>query len=128
MKDILYQLDAVKTNLCILSKDNFNSDVINTCISNLKEYEKGIEEQFIRLHAEAMDYHAEIQRLKDELTQTKRERDAAVADLTEFLYFYRRRTICDFCKHDAEEGCTSEHKNNHYINDCFEWRGMLNEY
>lgn len=64
-----------------------------------------------------------IKKLKDELAYAKRERDAAIADMTEFAKFYRRRTICDFCKHDSEE-CHSS-KDNYFINDCFEWRGLF---
>lgn len=64
-----------------------------------------------------------IKKLEDELRYVKRERDAAVADMTEFAKFYRRRTICDFCIHDIEE-CNSN-KDNYFINDCFEWRGLF---
>lgn len=64
-----------------------------------------------------------IKNLKDELAYAKRERDAAIADITEFAKFYKRRTICDFCKHDSEEECCSCHNSNSFINDCFEWRG-----
>lgn len=62
-----------------------------------------------------------IKRLQDELMYVKRERDAAIADLTEFAKFFRRRSICDFCKYDSED-CNSN-KDNYFINDCFEWRG-----
>ena len=64
-----------------------------------------------------------IKRLQDELRYTKRERDAAIADITEFAKFYRRRTICDFCEYDGEEECNSSNKSNYFINDCFKWRG-----
>lgn len=66
-----------------------------------------------------------IKRLQDELTYTRKERDAAIADLTEFAKFYKRRTICDFCKHDclSVEECKARKKDNCFINDCFEWRG-----
>ena len=66
-----------------------------------------------------------IKRLQDELTYTRKERDAAIADLTEFAKFYRRRTVCDFCKHDclSVEECNARKKDNCFINDCFEWRG-----
>ena len=63
-----------------------------------------------------------IKRLQDELMYTRRERDAAIADITELAKFYQRRTICDFCKHDEEEGCPTN--KNKFINDCFEWRGL----
>ncbi len=66
-----------------------------------------------------------IKKLQDELRYTKKERDAAIADITELARFYRRRTICDFCKHDSEEECRSCHDNNQFINDCFEWRGYF---
>ena len=66
-----------------------------------------------------------IKKLQDELMYVKRERDAAISDITEFAKFYRRRTICDFCKYDCAsvEECNSRKKNN-FINDCFEWRGL----
>lgn len=64
----------------------------------------------------------QIKRLQDELRYTRRERDAAIADLTELAKFYSRRTICDFCKHDDED-CHPDHHGNQFINDCFEWRG-----
>ena len=64
-----------------------------------------------------------IKKLQDELRYVIKERDAAIADLTEFAKFYRRRTICDFCKHDIEEKCDSRDCDNYFINDCFEWRG-----
>lgn len=66
-----------------------------------------------------------IKRLQDELIYAKKERDAAISDITEFAKFYRRRTVCDFCKYDCAsvEECKSRKKNN-FINDCFEWRGL----
>ena len=69
-----------------------------------------------------------IKSLKDELAYVKKERDAAIADITEFAKFSRRRTICDFCKHDCDsvEECRSRKKDNYFINDCFEWRGYNN--
>ena len=58
-----------------------------------------------------------IKKLKDELMYVKRERDAAIADITEFAKFYRRRTICDFCKYDCAsvEECKARKKDNHFI-------------
>lgn len=67
-----------------------------------------------------------IEMLQAELNRTKMERDAAVADLTELAKFYRRRAICDFCKHDSEE-CDANN-DNYFINDCFEWRGVISEF
>lgn len=64
-----------------------------------------------------------IKKLQDELRYVKRERDAAIADITELAKFYRRRTICDFCEYDVEEECNSQCENNYFINDCFKWRG-----
>lgn len=64
-----------------------------------------------------------IKRLQDELAYVKKERDAAIADITEFAKFCRRRTICDFCKYDSEEECQSHRDDNYFINDCFKWRG-----
>ena len=69
-----------------------------------------------------------IKKLEDELRSVKRERDAAIADLTELAKFYRRNTICHFCDYDGEEQCpSSSHKDNYYINDCFKWRGIMYE-
>lgn len=66
----------------------------------------------------------QIKILKGELRQMRRERDAAIADLTEFAKFYRRNTICHFCEFDGEEECPQRNtKNNYFINDCFKWRG-----
>lgn len=66
-----------------------------------------------------------IKRLQDELMYARKERDAAIADIVEFAKFYRRRTVCDFCKHDClnVEECNARKKDNCFINDCFEWRG-----
>jgi hypothetical protein len=94
MKDIIYQLEAVKTK-CLWE----DVDVLDGCICRLKEIE-------------------------DELEHTRKERDAAIADLTEFAKFYRRQTTCNFCKHDSEKECGSHSKDNYFINDCFEWRGL----
>lgn len=65
-----------------------------------------------------------IDKLKETLELVTKERDAAVADLIEFAKFYRRRTICDFCRYDSEEECTSHSQGNYFINDCFVWRGI----
>lgn len=66
----------------------------------------------------------QIKILKGELLQMRRERDAAIADLTEFAKFHRRNTICHFCEFDGEEECSQRNtKNNPFINDCFKWRG-----
>lgn len=67
-----------------------------------------------------------IEMLQAELNHAKKERDAAVADLTEFAKFYRRRTICDFCKYDSDE-CDANN-DNYFINDYFEWRNVINEF
>lgn len=69
-----------------------------------------------------------IKKLQDELRWVKKERDAAIADLTEFAKFYRRNTICHFCEFDGEESCpASSAKDNYFINDCFKWRGYNGE-
>ena len=61
-----------------------------------------------------------------QMDRLKKERDAAIADLTELAYFIKRRTICDFCKHDRDDpdDCQGKRNPNEYINDCFEWRGI----
>lgn len=71
-------------------------------------------------------YMEYVTELEAELTCMRRERDAAIADITELAKFYRRRTICDFCKHDSEE-CGGHHDSNYFINDCFEWRGYYGD-
>ena len=68
-----------------------------------------------------------IEMLQAELNRIKKERDAAVADLTELAKFYRRNTICNFCKYDSEE-CVAHSNDNYFINDCFEWRGVISEF
>ena len=99
MKDVIYQLEAIKTK-CLFLDMQFDADVLDGCIRRLRE-------------------------IRDELGRTRKERDAAIADLTEFAKFFRRRAICDFCNHDSEtaEECDSCGKDNYFINDCFEWRG-----
>lgn len=64
--------------------------------------------------------------LIEELNRARKERDAAIADLTELAYFIKRRTICDFCKHDRDDpnDCQGKRNPNEYINNCFEWRGI----
>jgi len=123
MKDIIYQLEAVKTK-CLFVDMKFDADVLDGCICRLKE----IESQYNDIITHSRNKDIRIKNLQDELKYTEKERDAAIADITEFAKFYRRRAICDFCKHDSEEECGSSHKGNYFINDCFEWRGYNKEF
>lgn len=63
-----------------------------------------------------------------QIDRLEKERDAAIADLTELCQFYKGRTICDFCKHDRDdpEDCKCRQNTNTFINNCFEWRGPMN--
>lgn len=68
--------------------------------------------------------------LINELEQVKRERDAAVSDLTFVVNQYRLETtgidLCGLCEYDlppvGENGQTAECPG-FYVNDCFKWRG-----
>ena len=68
--------------------------------------------------------------LRAELEQVKRERDAAVSDLTFVVNQYRLETtgidLCGLCEYDlppvGENGQTAECPG-FYVNDCFKWRG-----
>ena len=73
---------------------------------------------------------AENEKLRAELEQVKRERDAAVSDLTFVVTQYRLETtgidLCGLCEYDlppvGENGQTAECPG-FYVNDCFKWRG-----
>lgn len=71
-----------------------------------------------------------VKKLRAELEQVKRERDAAVSDLTFVVNQYRLETtgidLCGLCEYDlppvGENGQTAECPG-FYVNDCFKWRG-----
>ena len=73
---------------------------------------------------------AENKELRAELEQVKRERDAAVSDLTFVVNQYRLETtgidLCGLCEYDlppvGENGQTAECPG-FYVNDCFKWQG-----
>jgi hypothetical protein len=73
---------------------------------------------------------AENKKLRAELEQVKRERDAAVSDLTFVVNQYRLETtgidLCGLCEYDlppvGENGQTAECPG-FYVDDCFKWRG-----
>lgn len=73
---------------------------------------------------------AENKELRAELEQVKRERDAAVSDLTFVVNQYRLETtgidLCGLCEYDlppvGENGQTAECPG-FYVDDCFKWRG-----
>lgn len=74
--------------------------------------------------------HLLLQEQEAELEQVKRERDAAVSDLTFVVNQYRLETtgidLCGLCEYDlppvGENGQTAECPG-FYVNDCFKWRG-----
>lgn len=67
---------------------------------------------------------AENEKLRAELEQVKRERDAAISDLTYIAQTYPvdlcDDLVCQYCKHypNVNTGCPGWTEN-----DCFEWRG-----
>lgn len=71
-----------------------------------------------------------VKKLRAELEQVKRERDAAVSDLTFVVNQYRLETtgidLCGLCEYDlppvGENGQTAECPG-FYVDDCFKWRG-----
>lgn len=123
MKDIIYQLESVKTK-CLWEDMGFDAEVLEGCIRRLKEMDVERDIIMTRLVDQNTLFGARMKVLQDKLEQAEKERDAAIADITEFAKFNRRRTICDFCKHDSEEGCRNHCNNNYFINDCFEWRKL----
>ena len=74
--------------------------------------------------------HLLLQEQEAELEQVKRERDAAVSDLTFVVNQYRLETtgidLCGLCEYDlppvGENGQTAECPG-FYVSDCFKWRG-----
>lgn len=121
MKDIIYQLRCVREKCRFLDMD-FEADVLDTCIGELQTMD-ALDADKTKWLIHKDNY---IKKLQDELMYTKKERDAAIADITEFAKFYQRRSICDFCKHDcdSEETCRKRRSDNVFINVCFEWRGL----
>lgn len=123
MKDIIYQLESVKTR-CLWEDMGFDAEVLEGCIHRLKEMDAERDIIMTRLVDQNTLFGARMKVLQDKLEQAEKERDAAVADITEFAKFYRRRSVCDFCEHDGEESCRSRRNDNYFINDCFKWRGF----
>lgn len=74
--------------------------------------------------------HLLLQEQVAEMEQMKRERDAAVSDLTFVVNQYRLETtgidLCGLCEYDlppvGENGQTAECPG-FYVDDCFKWRG-----
>lgn len=81
--------------------------------------------QFIITEKEEDIYRAQcdIETLKKEKLVLQKERDAAIADLTELCMFYKTQTICNFCAYDDDEDCKGRGSDNDYMNKCFKWRG-----
>lgn len=121
MKEIIYQLKAVKES-CLANNLEFNASVLDTCIGELHTMDS-LDADKTKWLVNKDNY---IKKLQDELTYVAKERDAAIADITEFAKFNQRRTICDFCKHDcdSDETCRKRRRDNVFINVCFEWRGL----
>lgn len=73
---------------------------------------------------------AENEKMRAEQKRVKRERDAAVSDLTFVVNQYRLETtgtdLCGLCEYDlppaGENGQTAECPG-FYVDDCFKWRG-----
>lgn len=74
--------------------------------------------------------HLLLQEQEAKTEQVKRERDAAVSDLTFVVNQYRLETtgidLCGLCEYDlppvGENGQTAECPG-FYVDDCFKWRG-----
>lgn len=70
----------------------------------------------------------ENEKLRAELERVKRERDAAISDLTYIARTYPvdlcDDLVCQYCKHyqNVNTGCPGWTEN-----DCFEWRGKKKE-
>lgn len=73
--------------------------------------------------AYSTNYRIEHQRMENE--HLRKERDAAIADLTELCMFYKTQTICNFCAYDDDEECKGRGGDNDYMNKCFKWRGPV---
>ena len=80
-----------------------------------------LDEYATRLHAALTEQEREIARLTAELETVKRERDAAVRDMT-------FKTRCESCKHYAVDiaahpcnKCKTTHMG---VHDMWEWRGV----
>ena len=77
-----------------------------------------------------VDSYCNVYSLCRLMEQMKRERDAAVSDLTFVVNQYRLETtgidLCGLCEYDlppvGENGQTAECPG-FYVNDCFKWRG-----
>ena len=65
-----------------------------------------------------------IKQENSDIEKLRKERDAAIADLTEFAMFAKRQTICNFCMYDDED-CKGRDGDNSYMNECFKWRGPV---
>lgn len=63
------------------------------------------------------DFEISIEKIK----QVAEDYGLSIVDIIEFAKFYRRRTICDFCKYNDKEECGFNCEDNY---DCFEWRGV----
>jgi chromosome segregation ATPase len=89
-----------------------------------------MQEELNLTHEENQSLKDAIEKLRAELEQVKRERDAAVSDLTFVVNQYRLETtgidLCGLCEYDlppvGENGQTAECPG-FYVNDCFKWRG-----
>ena len=94
-----------------------------TALSTLQAENKRLQEMYQKEKAVCHATQAELE-------QVKRERDAAVSDLTFVVNQYRLETtgidLCGLCEYDlppvGENGQTAECPG-FYVNDCFKWRG-----
>ena len=93
----------------------------DTLTEQLYIYTKNLGQWTLTSAAYSTNYHVEQQRI--EIERLRKERDAAIADLTELCMFYKTQTICNFCAYDDDEECKGRGGDNGYMNKCFKWRG-----
>lgn len=113
------QLNMFSEFLChmtggLLSKTNYTAQEM---ISAAEDYQQNV--------CGECDLRGENEKMLVELEQVKRERDAAISDLTYIARTYPvdlcDDLVCQYCKHyqNVNTGCPGWTEN-----DCFEWRGQ----
>lgn len=122
MKDIIYQLEAVKTK-CIWENMRFDADVLDGCIRRLNEIENGHSNIMTRLVDQNTLFGAKMKVLQDKLEYTQKELDAAISDMECWL---SEGKTCQCCKHNFEDEETAPCNDNGLVYGCskFEWRGL----
>lgn len=100
---------------------HINGEVLGMDCSDFEQLMVDAAEEISKIPA----LQAENGRLRAELEQVKRERDAATSDLTYIARTYPvdlcDDLVCQYCKHypNVNNGCPGWTEN-----DCFEWRGQ----